>query len=163
EVAAFVEQRHQTLTVDAPTDLGTLAVEEDKLRDSVFQLLINAVKFTPDGGTVRLSGRRPPGGGGGIQGADTGGGEDAATPGGGGREGRGRPGGGVRPVLHALRRVAALLGGVRVRPPRAGAGAGRGQGVRRDARRARQGRERGRQGLDVHDHAAAAGRSGLRD
>jgi signal transduction histidine kinase len=79
EVATFIEQRHQTLTVDAPADLGTLSVEEDKLRDSVFQLLINAVKFTPDGGTIRLSGRRLPGGAVEIQVADTGVGMDAAS------------------------------------------------------------------------------------
>ena len=72
EVGTFIEQRNQTLTVDAPADLGTLAVEEDKLRDSVFQLLINAVKFTPDGGAIRLSARRLADGGVAIQVADTG-------------------------------------------------------------------------------------------
>jgi signal transduction histidine kinase len=79
DVATFVEQRGQTLEVEAPDDLGTVAVEEDKLRDSVFQLLINAVKFTPDGGKVRLSARRLAEGGVEIRVADTGVGLDAAS------------------------------------------------------------------------------------
>jgi signal transduction histidine kinase len=54
DMATFVEQRKQRLEVDAPPTLGTVFVEEDKIRDSIFQLLINAVKFTPDGGTIRL-------------------------------------------------------------------------------------------------------------
>jgi signal transduction histidine kinase len=32
-----------------------LNVEPDKIRDALTQLLINAVKFTPNGGTIRLS------------------------------------------------------------------------------------------------------------
>ncbi len=79
DVATFVEQRRQTLEVDAPDDLGAVAVEEDKLRDSVFQLLINAVKFTPDGGTVKLAARRRPDGGVDIRVSDTGVGLDAAS------------------------------------------------------------------------------------
>jgi signal transduction histidine kinase len=55
-----VEQRGQTLEVDVPADLGSLSVEADKIRDSVAQLLMNAIKFTPDGGTVTLSARRLP-------------------------------------------------------------------------------------------------------
>src|SRR5206468_6692233 len=37
DIATFIEQRHQKLIVDAPADLGTISVEEDKIRDSVFQ------------------------------------------------------------------------------------------------------------------------------
>src|SRR6266545_263879 len=79
DVATFVQQRHQHLEVDAPPDLGEIAVEEDKLRDSVFQLLINAVKFTPDGGTIRVSARMFPDGAAEIRVADTGVGVDAAS------------------------------------------------------------------------------------
>jgi signal transduction histidine kinase len=79
DVATFVEQRHQKLQVEAPDDLGTFAAEEDKLRDSVTQLLVNAVKFTPDGGTIRLTGRRLPDGGAEIRVADTGIGIDPAS------------------------------------------------------------------------------------
>ena len=62
EIATFIEQRRQKLIVEAPTDLGTIAVEEDKIRDSVFQLLVNAIKFTPDGGAIHLAARRLPAG-----------------------------------------------------------------------------------------------------
>jgi signal transduction histidine kinase len=77
DVATFVKQRRQTLEVDAPPELGTVAVEEDKLRDSVFQLLINAVKFTPDSGSIRLTARRLEDGSAEIRIADSGVGIDA--------------------------------------------------------------------------------------
>src|SRR5262249_29126288 len=52
------EGRRQKLDLDTAPALGTVAVDPDKLRDSVAHLLINAIKFTPDGGTIRLAGRR---------------------------------------------------------------------------------------------------------
>jgi signal transduction histidine kinase len=79
DIATFVAQRQQHLEVDAPPDLGAVLVEEDKVRDSVFQLLVNAIKFTPDGGTIRLSARRLPDGAAEIQVADTGVGIDLAS------------------------------------------------------------------------------------
>jgi signal transduction histidine kinase len=61
EVAQFVETRQQTLELTIPDDLGKLHVEPDKIRDSLTQLLINAIKFTPNGGTIRLTAERIPG------------------------------------------------------------------------------------------------------
>jgi signal transduction histidine kinase len=58
DVATFVEWRHQVLEVQAPPELGLIVVDPDKIRDSIAHLLLNAIKFTPDGGTIRLSGRR---------------------------------------------------------------------------------------------------------
>lgn len=58
EVSAFVAQRQQILQAQAPTDLGNIQVDPDKLRDCVTHLLLNAIKFTPDGGTIRLEARR---------------------------------------------------------------------------------------------------------
>jgi signal transduction histidine kinase len=55
EVTSFVERRRQVLEVEAPESLGTVRVEPDKLHDSIVQLLVNAIKFTPDGGRIRLS------------------------------------------------------------------------------------------------------------
>jgi signal transduction histidine kinase len=72
DVATFIERRRQTLDVDLPADLGTVAVEADKIRDSVTLLLLNAIKFTPDGGAIRLAARRTPAGGAEIVVADTG-------------------------------------------------------------------------------------------
>lgn len=62
EVAQFVQMRQQNLEVSLPDDLGTFHVEPDKIRDSLAQLLINAVKFTPNGGTIRLAAERLSGG-----------------------------------------------------------------------------------------------------
>jgi signal transduction histidine kinase len=55
EISHFIEMRQQKLDVQVPNDLGMLHVEPDKIRDSLVQLLINAVKFTPDGGTITLT------------------------------------------------------------------------------------------------------------
>jgi signal transduction histidine kinase len=83
EVSPFVELRQQQLQLSIPDDLGKLNVEPDKIRDSLAQLLMNAIKFTPNGGTIRLTASRtslpsPPGRGAGGEGklrvavADTG-------------------------------------------------------------------------------------------
>ncbi|MBI2803939.1 MAG: hybrid sensor histidine kinase/response regulator [Planctomycetes bacterium] len=58
EVAHFVEARQQQLDVLIPDDLGMIRVEPDKIRDSLVQLLVNAIKFTPDGGAIRLAATR---------------------------------------------------------------------------------------------------------
>ena len=58
DVSQFAELRQQTLQVAIPADLGKLNVEPDKIRDSLSQLLINAIKFTPNGGAIRLSAAR---------------------------------------------------------------------------------------------------------
>jgi signal transduction histidine kinase len=58
DVRPFVEQRHQQLTVDIAADLGVASIDADKIRDSLNHLLLNAIKFTPDGGTIALAGRR---------------------------------------------------------------------------------------------------------
>jgi signal transduction histidine kinase len=58
DVATFGEWRRQTLAIEVAANLGKLAVDPDKIRDSVAHLLLNAIKFTPDGGTIRLSAHR---------------------------------------------------------------------------------------------------------
>jgi signal transduction histidine kinase len=79
DVTTFVEQRKQTLTLDLPADLGMVYAEPDKLHDCVVQLLVNAVKFTPDGGRIQLSARRLADGASQITVADTGVGMDPAS------------------------------------------------------------------------------------
>ena len=54
DVRPFVNLRKQTLVIDVPADLGTVDIEAPKIRDCVSHLLLNAVKFTPDGGQVTL-------------------------------------------------------------------------------------------------------------
>ena len=58
EVEPFIGMRHQTLARDWPADIGPLSADRDKLRDGLHQLLLNAIKFTPDGGTITLSAGR---------------------------------------------------------------------------------------------------------
>ena len=60
EVANFVQMRQQRLELQLAANLGTIFVEPDKIRDSLVQLLINAIKFTPNGGTIWLSADRLP-------------------------------------------------------------------------------------------------------
>jgi signal transduction histidine kinase len=58
EIAGFVTIRQQELRLEIPDDLGSINVEADKIRDSLVQLLMNAVKFTPNGGKICLSAMR---------------------------------------------------------------------------------------------------------
>ena len=77
DVQPFVEMRGQTLVRDYAGELGTIAVETTKIRDSLSQLLLNAVKFTPDGGRITLAAQRSADGAARISVADTGIGIDA--------------------------------------------------------------------------------------
>lgn len=72
EVEIFIRQRGLKLELDLPEGLGTVIVERDKLHDSIVQLLANAIKFTPDGGAIRVAVRRTPDQGTQITVADTG-------------------------------------------------------------------------------------------
>ena len=53
EVASFVAQRKQTLTVEA-ADVH-VSVDAEQVQDSLVQLLVNAIKFTPDGGGILMT------------------------------------------------------------------------------------------------------------
>jgi PAS domain S-box-containing protein len=46
------------LVVDAPADLPAIAADPDKLRQVLANLLDNAVKYSPDGGTIELEASR---------------------------------------------------------------------------------------------------------
>jgi signal transduction histidine kinase len=58
DVRPFVELRNQSLDLDVPPDLGEADFEAAKIRDSLNHLLLNAVKFTPDGGRITLAAAR---------------------------------------------------------------------------------------------------------
>jgi two-component system, response regulator PhcR len=79
EVHSFSAERRQKLTLDIPDDLGTVRVERDKMHDCIVQLLMNAIKFTPDGGAIHVEVRRTPAGGAAIAVRDTGVGIDPAS------------------------------------------------------------------------------------
>jgi signal transduction histidine kinase len=59
DVRPFIELRRQTLRLEgvAP-DLGSLPLDASKIRDCLNHLLLNAIKFTPDGGRITLAARR---------------------------------------------------------------------------------------------------------
>ncbi len=61
DVRPFAEVRRQELRTELPDDPGTIEVDEQKIRDSINHLLLNAIKFTPDGGAITVRARRADG------------------------------------------------------------------------------------------------------
>ncbi len=55
QVAPFVEARDLHLQVNLAEDLGIFEVDADKISAAVVNLLTNAIKFTPDGGSLSLT------------------------------------------------------------------------------------------------------------
>jgi signal transduction histidine kinase len=55
ELAPYLELRRQSVTLDIEPDLGPIEADADKLGDVLINLVANAVKFTPDGGTIRIA------------------------------------------------------------------------------------------------------------
>ena len=50
----FMEHRDQKFIIDLSDNIPRLQIDRAKLRDVLENLVINAIKFTPDGGTIRL-------------------------------------------------------------------------------------------------------------
>ncbi len=61
ELAPYLELRRQSVIVLIEPDLGTIEADTSKIADVLTNLLANAVKFTPDGGTIRVEARREEG------------------------------------------------------------------------------------------------------
>src|SRR5262249_19237704 len=58
-VQPLVEKNGNTLVVECPEDVGSMVADLTKVRQTLFNLLSNAAKFT-DHGTITLSARREP-------------------------------------------------------------------------------------------------------
>jgi signal transduction histidine kinase len=54
QVMPFIRSRNLQLTVTLADDLGIFHVDADKISAAVVNLLTNAIKFTPDGGSIAL-------------------------------------------------------------------------------------------------------------
>jgi signal transduction histidine kinase len=54
QVEPFLEARHQSLELEIDPDLGRAEVDAEKLADVLTNLLVNAIKFSPDGRAIRL-------------------------------------------------------------------------------------------------------------
>jgi signal transduction histidine kinase len=60
QMRPFLEARHLRLVTELDDDLGTFELDGDKISAVLINLITNAIKFTPDGGTIELVARGAP-------------------------------------------------------------------------------------------------------
>ncbi len=60
DLSPYLERRGQAVSVSIEPDIGPLTADPSKILDVLTNLLANAVKFTPDGATIRLEIRAEP-------------------------------------------------------------------------------------------------------
>ncbi len=58
QISAYLESRKQRVEIAVDSNLGTIEADAAKILDVLLNLLVNAVKFTPDEGVIQLSARR---------------------------------------------------------------------------------------------------------
>jgi signal transduction histidine kinase len=58
DIFPFVEQRNQRLIVEEFEKAPPVQADRDKIRDVIENLLMNAIKFTPDGGIIKIRASR---------------------------------------------------------------------------------------------------------
>lgn len=54
ELSPFFSARNQRIELDLDPDLGSAEIDAAKISDALTNLLLNAIKFTPDAGTIRV-------------------------------------------------------------------------------------------------------------
>jgi signal transduction histidine kinase len=54
ELTPYLEARKQRVEVDIEAELGAIEADSSKIMDILINLLANAIKFTPDNGTIRV-------------------------------------------------------------------------------------------------------------
>ncbi len=54
DIRPFAERRKQVVQMRIAGELGSVDIDADKIRDCVNQLLLNSVKFSPDGAAIQL-------------------------------------------------------------------------------------------------------------
>jgi signal transduction histidine kinase len=52
-----LQERKQTLTIEGLDDLPSIAADRKRLKQAFSHLIQNAIKYTPDGGRIRITGR----------------------------------------------------------------------------------------------------------
>ncbi len=72
DLMPFFELRNQRVLRQWNADIGSIAVEASHIRSSLNHLLLNAIKFTPDGGTITVKANRNNGSGVDIEVSDNG-------------------------------------------------------------------------------------------
>jgi signal transduction histidine kinase len=55
DIRPFLEVRGQTVTVEVDPEVGSAEIDRGKIRDVLANLLVNAIKFSPDGAVIRLT------------------------------------------------------------------------------------------------------------
>ena len=62
-VATKADDTRISLELDCPPDIGVIRADETRIKQVVYNLLSNALRFTKPGGLIQLGGKRAPGGG----------------------------------------------------------------------------------------------------
>ncbi len=54
DLQPFLKARNQEISLKIAADLGSAEVDPPKVADVLTNLIVNAIKFTPDGGTIAV-------------------------------------------------------------------------------------------------------------